>query len=74
MVNLRSLVARLRAEQDQLTRRLKKVTRIIDALVPLAGKTIRRKYRMSKAARRKISRAKKAYWKKRAAKKLKIAA
>ena len=79
MVNLRSLVARLRTEQDQLTRRLKKVTQVIEALSSLSDKTIRRRRRMSKAARRKISRAKKAFWAKKKAqqrnsKKLKIAA
>jgi hypothetical protein len=79
MMNFRSLVARLRVEQHQLNRRLKKVTRIIDALAPLAGNTIRRRRRISKAARRKMSQAKKAFWAKkkaqqRTSKKLKIAA
>ena len=79
MVNLRSLVARLRTEQDQLTRRLKKVTQVIEALSSLSDKTAGRKSRMSKAARRKMSQARKAFWAKkkaqqRTSKKLKIAA
>ncbi len=80
MVNVRSavgsLIVRLRREQKDLARRLEKVTRVIDALssIKTSGRTVRahatthqKKWKMSLKGRKRIAKAKKAFWRKKRA-------